>query len=1002
MAIVIGEVVGNIVGDISRWTRDINDARRQGENFATNIGDTMSAAGRSITNLGSILTKSITLPLAGAGVAVFKLGKDFEAEMSHITGLVGVAKSQVDAWGGELLKLAPELGRAPKELAAGLYYVTSSGLSGAAAMDALVVSAKAASAGLGETEAIANLVTSAINAYGATNITAAQATDILVAAVREGKADAPEFAASLGQVLPIASTMGVKFAEVAGAAAVLTRNGLDAAESVTQIKAVLSGLIKPSVGAENALNEMGTSSEKLRKQIREEGLLATLQELNTLTKKYGDDALADVFPNIRAFSGALSLANLNSEENKRIVDECTNSTGMLNDAFKAASDTVDFKWNQSLAGAQATAIKLFDILKPRIIPVLEKITSVINKVGEKFASLSPKVQNIILVFAAMAAAIGPILLVVGGSIAALGAVISGLGTIFAVVAAIATAELLPLFVAIGAAVAVVAGVITALVGSFVFLWKTNDDFRAKVLAAWEEIKGNATIIFGEIKKTITWAITEITKFWNEHGETITKYLMGVWDRTLGIIKFSMETMKNYITGGLALIRGDWDTVWGAVKSQFGMVWDYVTDIVEKKLNEMKDVIKDKFIEIKDSIRDKLLDVNKTIIDWVTGLPGTVITGFNTLKDNIILKFNEIRTTISEKLIDWSTTILDWFKSIPTQLPILLDSWGSAITTWTKKQNEENIKQYGEWWKTIKKWFEEIPEKISKQLNDWWESMKKWFDDTKENITKKLNEWWESTKKWFEETPEKISKELINWWETMKKWFDDTKENIKKKLDEWWESIKQWFTDLGKKEEIKTTGKSMIDKLSEGTSDKKKDFIDKLGKIIVDVAKAAVVFAAVALFATGREIIKEVIKGVEDIDLKSSGKKIIQSLIDGLRSMISAVGKTASEIAQKIRDKFPFSPAKEGPLKDLDKVNFYSSIEKALQLAKNKVSLPSLQIGDEILKNIERTPNLNLNTGYNAVSSGINLYNPVFNGVTDMFNFMKEMKSTINRYTGRSL
>ncbi|GAA1460517.1 tape measure protein [Nocardiopsis exhalans] len=49
-------------------------------------------------------------------------------------------------------------------------------------------------------------------------------------------------------------------------------------------------------------------------------------------------------------------------------------------------------------------------------------------------------------------------------------------------------------------------------------------------------------------------------------------------------------------------------------------------------------------------------------------------------------------------------------------------------------------------------------------------------------------------------------------------------------------------------------------------------------------------------------------------LFNAGKNVIRGLIDGLKSMISAVSNTMSNIAQTIRDKLPFSPAKDGPLR----------------------------------------------------------------------------------------
>jgi phage-related protein len=48
-------------------------------------------------------------------------------------------------------------------------------------------------------------------------------------------------------------------------------------------------------------------------------------------------------------------------------------------------------------------------------------------------------------------------------------------------------------------------------------------------------------------------------------------------------------------------------------------------------------------------------------------------------------------------------------------------------------------------------------------------------------------------------------------------------------------------------------------------------------------------------------------------LYNAGQSIIRGLIDGLASMIGAVGDTMSSIVGKVRNFLPFSPAKEGPL-----------------------------------------------------------------------------------------
>ena len=96
-------------------------------------------------------------------------------------------------------------------------------------MDILKESAKSSAAGLGETKVIADLLTSVMNAYGKENISAARANDILVATVREGKAEADLLAQSMGLVLPISSAMGASFEDVGAATAAMTRTGTKAA-----------------------------------------------------------------------------------------------------------------------------------------------------------------------------------------------------------------------------------------------------------------------------------------------------------------------------------------------------------------------------------------------------------------------------------------------------------------------------------------------------------------------------------------------------------------------------------------------------------------------------------------------------------------------------------------------------------------------------------------------------------------------------------------------------
>ena len=95
-------------------------------------------------------------------------------------------------------------------------------------MEALEISAKASAAGMGETRVVADLLTSALNAWGpeALSCSARPATP-LAKAVELGKLPADALAGSMGSLIPIASEMGLEFGEMAGLMAAMSSDGYE-------------------------------------------------------------------------------------------------------------------------------------------------------------------------------------------------------------------------------------------------------------------------------------------------------------------------------------------------------------------------------------------------------------------------------------------------------------------------------------------------------------------------------------------------------------------------------------------------------------------------------------------------------------------------------------------------------------------------------------------------------------------------------------------------------
>lgn len=69
---------------------------------------------------------------------------------------------------------------------------------------------------------------------------------------------------------------------------------------------------------------------------------------------------------------------------------------------------------------------------------------------------------------------------------------------------------------------------------------------------------------------------------------------------------------------------------------------------------------------------------------------------------------------------------------------------------------------------------------------------------------------------------------------------------------------------------------------------------------------------------------------------NAGKGLIDMMAKGISAAAGAVTKAVSSLAKKARDYLPFSPAKEGPLSDLDKLDFGGPISDSLVKAIPKV------------------------------------------------------------------
>jgi len=76
-------------------------------------------------------------------------------------------------------------------------------------------------------------------------------------------------------------------------------------------------------------------------------------------------------------------------------------------------------------------------------------------------------------------------------------------------------------------------------------------------------------------------------------------------------------------------------------------------------------------------------------------------------------------------------------------------------------------------------------------------------------------------------------------------------------------------------------------------------------------------------------LNKLVEYVFGLDLFTAGKKLVESLWKGIESLAMKPVEAMKNIVQKIRNLLPFSPAKEGPLRDIHRIKFIETITASL-------------------------------------------------------------------------
>jgi TP901 family phage tail tape measure protein len=157
----------------------------------------------------------------------------------------------------------------------------------------------------------AQLLTGALNAYGESSDMAGLRAAQFFKTVELGRLRMGELGTALGRIQSIGHELGVSMEELDAALVATTIGGVKANEAATQLRGVMTALLKPSDGMKEAFRHIGVDSGEAA--IATWGLKGTLEQLQKTTDGSAT-AMATMFQNVRGLAGALRLAESGAQK----------------------------------------------------------------------------------------------------------------------------------------------------------------------------------------------------------------------------------------------------------------------------------------------------------------------------------------------------------------------------------------------------------------------------------------------------------------------------------------------------------------------------------------------------------------------------------------------------------------------------------------------------------------------------------------------------------------